>query len=141
MADCIGTIVVPRKRAHARKAIFKKKIWQTRYKHGFKQFRGNTWVEPLREWVNDTKQAAFLSSSTDFHKISSFVQKIGTNHAVRDKTARFAVPSPFTFVATRRRFLPPCAPSARRESALRAREVSECALILNHARTFFERSS
>jgi len=37
---------------------------------------GNSWVEPLREWVLDTKQAAFLSSSADLKEIRSFIQKI-----------------------------------------------------------------
>ena len=103
------------------------------------ELRGNNWVEPLREWVLDTKQANFLASSADFHEISSFVKKVGTNHTVRDKTAHFSTPSPSHFVATRRRFLPPCAPAARRSSVLSEREVSECALILTNTRTFFER--
>ena len=87
----------------------------------------NQWVEPLREWVKDTKQAAFLSSSTDFHKISSFVQKIGTNHAVRDKTARFSVPSPSAFVAKRRPILLSAAASRRLSPRLNSDEVSLCA--------------
>jgi len=33
------------------------------------------WVEPLREWVLDTKQADFLSSSDNFPEIAAFVQK------------------------------------------------------------------
>lgn len=84
---------------------------------------GNNWVEPLREWVLDTKQAAFLSSSTDLKEIRSFVQKIGTNHTVRDKTAHFSVPVPSQFVAKRRAFLPSRAPAARGLSTLSAREV------------------
>ncbi len=89
--------------------------------------RGNTWVEPLRKWVLDTKQAAFLSSSDNFSEIADFVQKVGTNHTVRDKSARFSVPSPSHFVATRRGFLPSAAASLPRPSALSKREVSFCA--------------
>ena len=63
---------------------------------------GNNWVEPLREWILDTKQANFLSSSADFHEISSFVKKVGTNPTVRDKSARFGAPVPSEFVASRR---------------------------------------
>ncbi|KKR24032.1 MAG: Recombinase [Candidatus Yanofskybacteria bacterium GW2011_GWD2_39_48] len=48
----------------------------------------NNWVEPLRNWILDLKQADFLSTSNDFHEIKSFVQKIGTNPLVRDKSAR-----------------------------------------------------
>ena len=101
--------------------------------------RGNNWVEPLREWVLDTKQANFLASSTDFHEISSFVKKVGTNHSVRDKTAHFSAPSPSHFVATRRQFLPIPAPSARRSPLLSRAEVLFCAEILTFARTYFER--
>jgi hypothetical protein len=93
--------------------------------------RGNNWVEPLREWVLDTKQAAFLSSSDNFSEIASFVQKIGTNHAVRNKSAHFSVPPPSHFVATRRGFLPSRVPQALGSSALSAREVSFCAVFLN----------
>lgn len=99
-------------------------------KKDFEQ-RGNSWVEPLREWVQDTKQAAFLSSSDNFSEIASFVQKIGTNHAVRDKSAHFSVPPPSHFVASRRGFLPLVAPQARGSSALSAREVSFGAVFLN----------
>jgi len=88
------------------------------------EHRGNNWVEPLREWVLDTKQAAFLSSSDNFSEIASFVQKIGTNHAVRNKSARFSVPSPSHFVAERRGFLPSRAPVARASSTLSRAEVS-----------------
>lgn len=63
---------------------------------------GKNWVEPLREWILDTKQANFLSSSADFHEISSFVKKVGTNPLVRDKSARFGAPVPSEFVAERR---------------------------------------
>ena len=54
--------------------------------------RGNTWVEPLREWISDTKQANFLTNTEDLQNIRVFVEKIGTNPSVRDKSARFGVP-------------------------------------------------
>ncbi len=101
----------------------------------------NQWVEPLRGWVLDTKQAAFLSSSDNFSEIASFVQKIGTNHAVRDKTARFSVPVPSQFVAKRRALSSFPAPSARRSSHLNSDEVSNCADILTFARTHFQSRS
>ena len=91
------------------------------------ELRRNTWVEPLREWVMDSKQATFLSSSTDFPEIASFVQKIGTNHTVRDKTAHVSVPSPSQFVATRQGLLSSVAPSARPSPLLSQAEVSFCA--------------
>ena len=65
------------------------------------ELRRNTWVEPLRNWILDTKQANFLSSSLDLQAIKSFVQKIGTNPTVRDKSAHFEPAVPSQFVATR----------------------------------------
>ena len=59
-------------------------------KKDFENGRKN-WVEPLREWILDTKQADFLAKSDNFHEIKSFVQKIGTNPVLQDKSARFAI--------------------------------------------------
>ena len=101
----------------------------------------NQWVEPLQGWVQDTKQAAFLCSSDNFGEIASFVQKIGTNHAVRDKSAHFSVPVPSQFVAKRRARLLSAAPQARRSSHLNSDEVSICADILTFARTHFQSRS
>ena len=107
----------------------------------------NNWVEPLREWVKDTQQATFLSLSTNFKEIASFVQKIGTNHTVRDKTARFSVPVPSQYVAKVRKtgsfpngfpFSSSPAPLAPENLALTSEEVSMCADILAFARTHFE---
>ena len=94
-------------------------------KKDFRQ-QGKNWVEPLREWILDTKQANFLSSSADFHEISSFVKKVGTNPLVRDKSARFGAPVPSQFVAKRHALSSFPAPSARAGSVLTAEEVSEC---------------
>ena len=91
------------------------------------ELRRNTWVEPLREWVLDMKQATFLNSSDNFSEIASFVQKIGTNHAVRDKTVRFSVPASSHFVAERRGFLLSAAASRRRSARLNSDEVKFCA--------------
>jgi site-specific DNA recombinase len=87
------------------------------------------WVEPLRSWILDTKQANFLSSSADFHKISSFVKKVGTNPAVRDKSARFGASASSEFLAKRLAhfsFSSLPAPKARATSVLSEREVSFC---------------
>ena len=84
-------------------------------------------VEPLREWVLDLQQATFLHESDNFSEIASFVQKIGTNHTVRDKTAHFATSSPFHFVAARRASFPRAAASLPRRQALSEREVKFCA--------------
>jgi hypothetical protein len=84
--------------------------------------RGKNWIEPLREWILDTKQAAFLSSSDNFEEIASFVKKVGTNPLVRDKSARWRAPVPSQFI-----------------SDLRASgKVPDCEDIVAFARTYFE---
>ncbi len=86
----------------------------------------NNWVEPLREWILDMKQADFLSSEPDLHAIRSFVKKIGTNPIVRDKSAHFAVPSPFAFVAQRKARLHSRGDSHSPTGLLSATQVSIC---------------
>src|SRR3989338_11214481 len=56
-------------------------------KKDFENGRKN-WVEPMREWILDTKQADFLSKSETYHEIKTFVQKIGTNPQVCNKIGR-----------------------------------------------------
>ena len=89
----------------------------------------NKWVEPLREWILDTKQATFLASTDNFSEIARYVKKVGTNPTVRDKTACFSFSSPFQFVAQRQRFLSQSsspAPTARSGFSLTSKEVSFC---------------
>ena len=94
-------------------------------KKDFERGRKN-WVEPLREWILDMKQADFLSSSTDLLAIKSFVQKIGTNPTLRCKSPHFEFTPPSQFAAQRRALLPTPAPSARASSHLSDSEVSVC---------------
>ena len=85
----------------------------------------NKWVEPLREWILDTKQANFLADSLDLQKQKEFVQKIGTNPFVRDKSARFGVPVPSEMVRAyhaKSDFGHPLLPSAK---VVRMRELSD----------------
>jgi hypothetical protein len=89
----------------------------------------NKWVEPLREWILDTKQATFLASTDNFSEIARYVKKVGTNPTVRDKTAHFTCTPPSHCVAMRRGFLASSASSAqpaRSVSALTSDEVRFC---------------
>ena len=83
-------------------------------------------VEPLREWILDLKQADFLSKSDDLYQIKSFVQKIGTNPLVRDKSLHFGFPPPSQFAAVRREELSHAAPASRHATTLSELEVSIC---------------
>ena len=88
--------------------------------------QGKNWVEPLKEWILDTKQANFLSSSTDFHEISSFVKKVGTNPMVRNKSARFGAPVPSEFVAKQNVISPFSLRAPRADVCMTSDEVSLC---------------
>ena len=92
-------------------------------KKDFENGRKN-WVEPLREWILDTKQADFLSKSDNFHEIKTFVQKIGTNPRVRNKSAVFDFCPASQFAAKRRGILRSAAASRQRGATLSNREVS-----------------
>ena len=52
------------------------------------------WVEPLREWILDTKQADILATSDDLRQIKAFVQKIGTNPEISGKSPFFGFSPP-----------------------------------------------
>lgn len=89
----------------------------------------NIWVEPLREWILDTKQANFLSSSIDFKEISSFVKKVGTNPMVLDKSARFGAPvlSEFVFAYnTKTDFAHPLLPMAKAKNFHNLNDLPFC---------------
>ena len=86
----------------------------------------NNWVEPLRNWILDTKQADFLSQSDNLYEIKAFVQKIGTNPVVRDKFARFSPPAPSQSVAQLRHRMPAPDSPFSQASPLNFAEVSFC---------------
>ncbi len=83
-------------------------------------------VEPLREWILDMKQAAFLSSAGDLGALKRFVLKVGTNPVLDAASPRFSVAAPFTFAATRRGCLPERPSAALRAAPLTPGEVSIC---------------
>ena len=101
---------------------------------------GKKWVEPLRVWVLDTKQATDLGSSNDLHEISNFVRKFGTNPIIECKSMQFSVPVPSQFAATRRAQTHARSPVASVRSVLSSEEVLLCEDILTYARTHFARA-
>src|SRR3989338_2019331 len=94
-------------------------------KKDFENGRKNL-VEPLREWILDTKQADFLAKSDNFHEIKSFVQKIGTNPRVRNKSAVFDFCPASQFAAKRRAIFRSVRASRPCGATLSNREVSIC---------------
>ena len=52
------------------------------------------WVEPLRAWILDTKQAMDLGSSDNMDEIADFVRKVGTNPRISGKSPFFGFSPP-----------------------------------------------
>src|SRR3989344_3838621 len=94
-------------------------------KKDFERGRKN-WVEPLREWVQDTKQALVLGSSDNLHEISNFVRKVGTNPVIQNKSMHFRASPPSENTARLRAEMNRAAAFARLGSELNPNEVSFC---------------
>lgn len=94
-------------------------------KKDFERGRKN-WVEPLREWVLNTKQAMILSSSDNLHEISDFVRKFGTNPKIECKSMHFRIPLPTEYAALQRGQMHARSPQASVRSALSLDEVLFC---------------
>ena len=62
---------------------------------------GKNWIEPLRNWVLDIQQAEKLSQSDNFQEMKTFVQKIGTNHILLDRTISFSFSAPWGYISSR----------------------------------------
>ncbi len=63
---------------------------------------GKNWLEPLRQWIVDANQAEKLSQGESFGEMKAFVQKIGTNPVLLDKSISFQLAEPWEFVADSR---------------------------------------
>ncbi|MFH1966601.1 MAG: zinc ribbon domain-containing protein, partial [Patescibacteria group bacterium] len=62
---------------------------------------GKNWIEPLRSWILDIQKAKKLSQGDNFEDIKAFVQKVGTNHQLLDKSVSFSFSAPWDYVALR----------------------------------------
>ena len=99
---------------------------------------GKNWNEPLRSWILDIQKAEKLSRSDSFGEIKAFVQKIGTNHQLLDKSASFSFIAPWDFLA---QFLASRASGRGEHSLLSpAKNLKSFELweILKLARTYFK---
>src|SRR3989344_2535878 len=61
--------------------------------------KGNNWVEPLKNWILSAHHAKKLASSNDLDEIKSFVEKIGTNRRLSEKTVSWDFKNPFDLLA------------------------------------------
>ena len=102
------------------------------------------WVEPLRQWILDSKRSGFLSSSSEYTEIRDFVRTFGTNPSLFNKTITISFCSPSLLVrhsAVRGDFSSAHAPAARRDFSLSTDEVALCDELVQSARNYFESRS
>ena len=89
-------------------------------------------LEPLRQWILDTKKASSLAFSDNYPEMKQIIQKIGTNPKLSDRYFSFSFIPPSDFLASRlagRAPTTPIAPLARlSESAeiLTSSDLSGC---------------
>ena len=62
---------------------------------------GKNWLQPLRAWILDANKAEKLSASDSFPEIKAFVQKIGTNPLLLNKSVSVSFGEPWDFAALR----------------------------------------
>ena len=92
---------VPKESYLAKKEeLMMRKLALTNQKEDFGRM-GKNWIEPLRSWILDIQKAKKLSQDDNFEDIKSFVQKVGTNHQLLDKSASFSFSAPWDYVALR----------------------------------------
>ena len=104
---------------------------------------GKNWIEPLLSWILDIQKAKKLSQSDNFEDIKAFVQKVGTNHQLLDKSASFSFSEPWDYVALRKAQSHQAegrSPEAMLPSGSKNLQNSCWWDILNLARTHFEQS-
>ena len=93
---------VPKESYLAKKEeLMMRKLALTNQKEDFGR-TGKNWIEPLRSWILDIQKAKKLSQGDNFEDIKAFVQKVGTNHKLLDKSASFSFSAPWDYVALRK---------------------------------------
>jgi len=78
--------------------LMMRKLALTNQKEDFGR-TGKNWIEPLRSWILDIQKAKKSSQGDNFEDIKAFVQKVGTNHQLLDKSASFSFSEPWDFLA------------------------------------------
>ncbi len=56
---------------------------------GFEQ-KGNFWLEPMRQFILDSKQAVIIASEENLEDKKNFLKKIGSNHLLSARTFSFS---------------------------------------------------
>ena len=104
---------------------------------------GKNWLQPLRAWILDTNKAEKLSASDSFPEIKAFVQKIGTNPVLLDKSVSILFGEPWDFAASRLAGRAPAERQSREAmlpSSSKNSESSYWWCLYHTVRTYFEQN-
>ena len=63
--------------------------------------KGESWLEPAREFVLSLNQAAKLIKENNLSEMTTFLKNIGSNHILRNREFLFAPKNPYDLVAER----------------------------------------
>jgi hypothetical protein len=77
--------------------LLKQKLALSQSLDSFKRKGGKVWLQPLRQWILDLKQATFVARSDNLVEIKSMVQKVGSNPQLLNKTVKMRFRPPFSF--------------------------------------------
>jgi len=102
---------------------------------------GKQWIEPVKQWINSAHHAEKLALSNDFDEIKSFVEKIGTNRRLADKSVGWDWSAPWQILASYRENSKSGAPSRPLCGRPDSHQNLTCCnwqCILNAVRTEFE---
>src|SRR3989338_9183518 len=119
MVVSTGITVALRSAGAVIRSISKKKTLSCRSRHGFDQLHSTNPLEPVRQFISNTKKASFLASSENYHEMRQLLPKLGTNPKLTDRSLSQTFTPPFQFLASSLAgFTPtiPFAPSARRSA-------------------------
>ena len=93
----------------------------------------NNWLEPLKNWVLEAHSAKALAVSNNFTEVKLFVEKIGTNRRLFEKTVSWDWQKPFCLLAG-------AGQGERSEQGASSKNLQNTnwLAILHLARTFFQ---
>jgi len=78
--------------------LIRTKIALEAKKDDFRKGKRN-WVEPLKNWILESKQVQNLATAGDFQQIAEFFKKSGTNRVLKDRKISLTFLEPWLFIS------------------------------------------
>ena len=104
--------------------------------------KGNSWVEPLRDWVKTAHYAGKMANSgSDLSEFKSFSEKVGSNRLLKDKKIVFDWLPPYDILAKDSELQTKSPSSSKLKKVGKKKELLSWWTSLRTARTVFEQGS